>query len=324
MATFFSRGRPGSRTRPNPHYQRAEKRRHRPGQAARWATAALLVLAVLLSAPVAAWAADSTPTPAPASTPSATPSGAGDATPDAQPGPSPAPPSGTTPTPTTGTSTPGTPAPSTPTPATPSAPTAPTIPGDGGSGGIAGWITNAITNAITSFFKDLVLDGLNPLLDLLGRTLLTTPEPSDLPAIGELWSTSWTITVAAYGLLIMAGGIIALSYQTTQTSTSIKEILPRIPIGFLAAGFSQLLAAKAIELTNPLPAAILGGGVDPNTASAQLRNIVIGALNVDSANRDVFTIFLGVFLALAVAALMCVYIGRVTLTVCLIGSGPVF
>jgi hypothetical protein len=332
MATFFSRGRPGRRSRPDPHHQRALHQRRRLGRAARYTTAALLVLTVLFCAPVAAWAADGTPTPATPSTPSATPRGAGAATPDVQPGPSPAPPSGSSPTSTTGTSTPGTTAPSTPTTSTPSAPTptttptAPTIPGDGGSGGIADWITNVITKAITSFFKDLVIGGLNPLLDLLGRTLLTTPEPSELPAIGQLWSTSWTITVAAYGLLIMAGGILALSYQTTQTSTSIKEILPRIPIGFLAAGFSQLLAAKAIELANPLPAAILRGGVDPNTASAQLRNIVIGALNggVDSANRDIFTIFLGVFLALAVAALMCVYIGRLTLTVCLIGMGPVF
>jgi hypothetical protein len=175
-----------------------------------------------------------------------------------------------------------------------------------------------------------VTAALNPLLDLLGRTLLTTPKPSDLPAIGELWTTSWGIMVAAYGILIMIGGITVMSFESVQTRTSIKEIAPRIPVGFLAATLSQFLAGKAIELANPLPAAILGQGLDPNTASTQLRNIVLGAIAppvgptgaTASINRSIFVIFLGLFLAGAVVALLCTYIARVTLTVALIGAAP--
>ncbi|MBL7546577.1 hypothetical protein I6A60_01580, partial [Frankia sp. AgB1.9] len=319
-------------------------RRTRP---ARYAAAALLALALLVAAPASAWAADATPAPPPPSTAPGTPA----ATPQAAPGPAPTVPGGTSPTPQNTTPTPTGPAPqgcasadptcttvpatpSTPaapaTPATPSAPTptttppAPTIPGDGGSGGVAGWIADNITKAIDSFFRGLVIGGLNPLLDLLGRTLLTTPTPSDVPAIGQLWSTSWTITVAAYSLLIMAGGITAMAYGSTQTRITIKEIAPRIPLGFLAAGFSQFAAAKAIELANPLPGAILGQGLDPQSASTQLRAIVLGALGggPDSVNGGIFAVFLGLFLAGAIVALLCVYIGRIVLTVVLIGIAP--
>ncbi|WP_157488713.1 hypothetical protein [Pseudofrankia sp. DC12] len=302
----------------------------------------LAAVVVLLALPRTAWAAGATPITPPTPTTSGPPA----ATPQAQPGPSPTAPSDTAgDTPSTGSapsggSTPQTCAsgdqscttpPATPsTPVTPSAPVptttppAPTIPGDGGSGGVAGWLVDQITKAVDNFFRGLVIGGLNPLLDLLGRTLLTTPAPSDLPAIGQLWSTSWAITVAAYGLLIMAGGITVMAYGTTQTRTSIKEIAPRIPVGFLAAAFSQFLASKAIALANPLPAAILGQGVDPQSASTQLRTIVLGALSggPDSAYRDIFSIFLGLFLAGAIVALLCVYIGRVVLTVVLIGIGP--
>jgi 3-keto-L-gulonate-6-phosphate decarboxylase len=76
------------------------------------------------------------------------------------------------------------PQPSTPPP--PSAHTTPTAPSTGGGGGgIVGWITSGITSAINSFFRGLVTAALDPLLDLLGKTLLTTPMPSQIPAIGE-------------------------------------------------------------------------------------------------------------------------------------------
>jgi len=198
----------------------------------------------------------------------------------------------------------------------------PDTSGDGG--GLTGWIIDGITGAINSFFRGLVIAAINPLLDLLGKTLLTTPKPSDLPAIGQLWSTSWEITLAAYSLLILVGGITVMSFESVQTRTSIKELLPRIPIGFLAAGLSQFLAGKAIELANPLPAVIIGQGVDPKTAATQLRNIVLGAIapTPGGVDKTIFVIFLGLFLVGAVAALLCTYIARVTITVALIGAAP--
>ncbi|WP_256804653.1 hypothetical protein [Frankia sp. ACN10a] len=225
------------------------------------------------------------------------------------------------------------PQPTAPPPPTPH--TTPTTPdtgdgGGGGGGGAVGWITRGITSAINSFFRSLVTAALNPLLDLLGRTLLTTPKPSDLPAIGELWTTSWGITVATYSILIMIGGITIMMFQSVQARTSIKEITPRIPLGFLAATLSQFLAGKAIEIANPLPAAILGQGLDPDTASQQLRNIILGAIAppigptgaTGVVNRSIFFIFLGLFLAGSIVALLCTYIARITITVALIGIAP--
>ncbi|WP_322749360.1 MULTISPECIES: hypothetical protein [unclassified Frankia] len=219
-----------------------------------------------------------------------------------------------------------------PRPATPSPPNAPTTPaaptvpgtGGGGGGGPIGWITRGITDAINSFFRGLVTAALNPLLDLLGRTLLTTPKPSDIPAIGQLWSTSWEITVAAYSLLIMIGGVTVMAFGSVQTRTSLKDIAPRIPLGFLAAGLSQLLAGKAIELVNPLPAAILGQGVDPDAASHQLRDVILAAVipTPGGYDKDLYLIVLGLFLAGSLVALLCTYIARVTILVALVGAAP--
>ncbi|KPM57003.1 hypothetical protein ACG83_04120 [Frankia sp. R43] len=311
----------------------------------------LLLVGVL---PAVASAAPAPPVPATA--PSAdTPAPTGP-TPNPQPGPSPVPPgqaAPATPAPPGGDATPapdtsdtppddggtsGTGAPAEPCPAddpdcatTPEVPppptpqTTPEAPDTGGDGGgIVGWITDAINDAITGFFRTLVTAALNPLLDLLGRTLLTTPEPSQLPAIGELWSTSWAISATAYGTLIMFGGITVMALGTVQSRISIKEVLPRIPIGFLAAGLSQFLATKAIQIANVLPGAILSEGLNPDTAAGQLKTIILGAIvpTPGGYGRSIFVIFLGLFLAGSVVALLCTYIARVVIEVALIGAAP--
>ncbi|WP_241840382.1 hypothetical protein [Frankia sp. CcI49] len=322
-------------------------------------TAAFALLLVVLL-PAVASAAPAPPVPATApSTDTPTPTGP---TPNAQPGPSPVPPgqeAPVTPAPSGGGVTPAPDAPDTPpddtntdtdsggaggpaepcpadtadcstaaevppppTPAPQTTPAAPDTSGDGG--GIVGWITDAINDAITAFFRALVTAALNPLLDLLGRTLLTTPELSELPAIGELWSTSWAISVTAYGTLIMFGGITVMALGTVQSRISVKEVLPRIPIGFLAAGLSQFLATKAIQIANVLPGAILSDGLDPDAAAEQLKTIILAAIvpTPGGVGKSIFVIFLGLFLAGSVVALLCTYIARVVIEVALIGAAP--
>lgn len=283
--------------------------------------------ALLLAVVVPSVATAAPAPPAPSSAPSTDTPGYTGPTPDPRPGPSPVPPgqeAPTTPRPSGGETTPAPDAPGTrpegggtgsnapcpaddpncatrpQAPSPPSPHTTPPAPDTGGGGGgIVGWITNAINDAITAFFRTLVTAALNPLLDLLGRTLLTTPEPSQLPAIREMWSTSWAISLTAYGTLIMFGGITVMSLGTVQSRISIKEVAPRIPVGFLAAGLSQFLATKAIQVANALPGAILGQGLNPDTAAGQLKNIVLGAIvpTPGGFGRSVFVIFLGLFLA---------------------------
>jgi len=60
-------------------------------------------------------------------------------------------------------------------------------PFSAGAGEVTQWIVDGTTKAINAFFSDLVKSALNPLLTLLGRTLLGTPELSSLPRIGQLW-----------------------------------------------------------------------------------------------------------------------------------------
>ncbi|MFE0104457.1 hypothetical protein [Streptomyces sp. NPDC059009] len=179
-----------------------------------------------------------------------------------------------------------------------------------------GWITDAVVGAINAFFRGLVRDALNPLLDLLGRTLLSTPTPRDLPRIGELWTTSWQITLAAYGILVLLAGVLVASYESVQAQYSIKEIAPRVVLGFLASALSLVLAQKAIETANALSRAVMSDGVNEKSAGRILRSLVMGSLD------QTFAILVGLVIAGMLLALLVTYAVRVALTLILVAGAP--
>ena len=180
-------------------------------------------------------------------------------------------------------------------------------------------IGGCITNAINGFFRGIVTAALNPLLDLLSNTLLTTPTPQDLPQLGELWSSSWQILLACYGLLIMLAGILVMAHESVQTRYSAKEVAPRLVAGFLAGALSLWAATKAIEIANGLSRAVLGADLDATSAGDALREIVLGSLG----DGGIFLILIGLVLAGMLVALLIGFVIRVALTVILIAGAPI-
>jgi hypothetical protein len=209
-------------------------------------------------------------------------------------------------------------------PAAPAAPARPATPAAGaislpGTGG-CGLLDFGcyVSNAITSWFAGLVKSAVNPLLALIGRTALSTPQPDSIAAVRSLWSTGLGIADACYGLLVLVGGIIVMSHETLQTSYSAKEIAPRIVIGFVTANLSMVLMSKAIDLANGLSAAFTAGGVDPQSAATALMTTLGNSIS----SGGIFLILIslaGVVLALVLAA---VYVIRLMAIVLLAAAAP--
>jgi hypothetical protein len=200
-------------------------------------------------------------------------------------------------------------------PATPAA-EAISLPGTGGCGLLD--FGCYVSNAITSWFAGLVKSAVNPLLALIGRTALSTPQPDSIAAVRTLWSTGLGIADACYGLLVLIGGIIVMSHETLQTSYSAKEIAPRIVIGFVTANLSMILMSRAIDLANGLSAAFTAGGVNPQSAATSLMNTLGNSIS----SGGIFLILLalaGVVLALVLAA---VYVIRLMAVVLLAATAP--
>lgn len=269
---------------------------------------------------VSASAQPTTPNPDPCSGPEPRPIPCAPAPTPTQPT-SPAP---TTPgQPTTTPSTPCTGEDCIPQPTTPPPSTGPQQPGNGsGDSDSDCGITDigaCITEAINGAFRSIVEAALSPILELIGHTALSTPTISDLPGIGELWNNSWELVVAAYGLLILLGGILVMGHESVQARYSIKEIGPRIPIAFMASALSLFFTDKLIRLANGLTLGILGDGVNAPSLGNTLKDAVAGI-----QTGGLFIILVGLVLVVVGLGLLVVYVVRIVITLVLIISGPLF
>jgi len=207
----------------------------------------------------------------------------------------------------------------------PSASPAPTLSAPSGSSPsngstfVAPWdIPGLIGQAIDSWFSGLVVAALNPVLDLLGTTILATPDVSGPGQVSELWAVSAGIADSLLVLLVLAGGALVMTHETLQTRYSIKEIAPRIVVAAVAANASLSIAGVAIRFCNALSQAFLGQGVDPAAAMATMRGLIMAPL----ASGGIFLVLIGIVIAILAVVLLVVYIVRIVLVILLVAAAP--
>lgn len=230
----------------------------------------------------------------------------------AQPSPPPSPTRWQTPPPA--------PTPVLPSPAPPATSPAPSDPtGTGAEDPDCGirHISGCVAKAIDGFFQRVVDSALNPLLGLLSHTLLSTPDPGSLPRVGELWSSSWQMVLACYGLIVVAAGVLVMTYEMLQTRWTVRELVPRLVTGFVAGAMSMLIATQAISWANALATAIGGDALDPNSAAAALTE-----LTATSPGSGLFAILLLNVLTVTITVLLITYVVRVAITIVLIVAAP--
>ena len=198
-----------------------------------------------------------------------------------------------------------------------------TSPGDQPCGVLD--LEGCISGAVNQFLRTLVTDALNPMLALLSDTLLSTPNPSQLPRLVELWTGSWEILLAGYALLVAAAGILLMGYETVQSRYTLRELAPRIVLGFCAGALSLTGASAAIEATNAVTAAVLAGGVDETAGADALQRLITPAFapGGDGGGGGLFALVLGVVMAAVLLALLLTFIVRVALMIVLVAGAPI-
>jgi hypothetical protein len=204
--------------------------------------------------------------------------------------------------------------------AAPAAPTAPARPAAPAAAAGCSWlsITCHVTQAVSNWFAGLVTSAINPLFGLLGRFLLSTPQPAGIPAVRGLWTGSLAIADAAYVLAILAGAVIVMSHQTLQTRYAVKEIAPRLVTGFVAANLSLWAAGQMISLADSLSAALAGQGLDPAQAGSMIRSLIEQTIGTSG----LFFILLAVLAVVLVLVLVIIYVARIMLMVILLAVAP--
>jgi hypothetical protein len=191
----------------------------------------------------------------------------------------------------------------------------------GGKRDPAFWdIPGRIKAAIDDWFRGLVEDALNPALDLIGRTILATPQLAGNERVGELWLMSLGIADALLVLVLLCAGALLMTHETLQSRYALKDVLPRITFAAVAANASLAVCGQMIEVANALSGGFLSGGVDPAEASLRLKQFAVAAV----ASGGIFLVLVGLVCAVFAVVLLLLYIVRAAIVVLLVCAAPLF
>jgi len=180
-------------------------------------------------------------------------------------------------------------------------------------------IPSLVEQAINQLLTTLLTAALNPTLDLLGHTLLATPDvTAPNSRIRELWWASAGIANSGFVLLVLLGGILVMTHESLQAKHSAKEILPRLAVAFVAANTSLVLAGWAIRLANAVSRAVLGSGVDPDRVAQTLSPLRL----LQPSGRDIFLVILGLLVAALALGLLVTCVARAALVAILVAGAP--
>ena len=106
-------------------------------------------------------------------------------------------------------------------------------------------IPGQVEQAVDGWFGNLVKSALAPVLNLFGELILAAPDLTGGRVTG-IWEITLGIADTLFVLLVVIGGVIVMSHETVQTRHGIKQILPRLILGFVAANTSLLLVQHAL------------------------------------------------------------------------------
>ena len=116
-----------------------------------------------------------------------------------------------------------------------------------------GWldIPGQVEKAIDEWFGKLVKLALDPVLHLLGVTLLSSPDLTD-GRIAQIWDGVLITANTIYVLFVLTAGVMVMGYETVQTRHGLKEIAPRLVLGVITSNASLWAINQIVAVGNAL------------------------------------------------------------------------
>lgn len=170
---------------------------------------------------------------------------------------------------------------------------------------------------INSWFAGLVRSAVEPVLSLLGRTILATPRVDQHPRVRDLWRFSLAIADSALLLFLVLGSGLVIVGDGLDTQLTAKELLTRLVVAAVAVNLSLFISGWLISLSNALSAGILGASIDPTEISSDISaRLLTGAL------ANPFLAILGLLLVVLAVLVVVAYVVRIAVLVVLLAGGP--
>ncbi|MEH0825972.1 MULTISPECIES: hypothetical protein [unclassified Micromonospora] len=114
-----------------------------------------------------------------------------------------------------------------------------------------------LLDQILDWLATAILATLDALFGVISSVLLVTPNVTGLPQVQALTGRSVFVVDTVFVLAFLAAGVLTMTAGGGEESRyKVKDLLPRLIVGFVAAHFSQLWCGMLIDLANALTAAL--------------------------------------------------------------------
>ncbi|MEH0985888.1 conjugal transfer protein TrbL family protein [Micromonospora sp. CPCC 205556] len=157
-----------------------------------------------------------------------------------------------------------------------------------------GWLLDQILDWLAA----AIVATLDALFGVISSALLITPNVTALPQVQALTGRSVLVVDTAFVLAFVVAGVLAMTAGGDERSRyTVKDLLPRLIVGFVAAHFSQLWCDMLIDLANALTAALTTPEGDSDGALRAIRTHI-------TAGRDMTAVLLFVVCVAIIAVLL--------------------
>jgi hypothetical protein len=182
-------------------------------------------------------------------------------------------------------------------------------------------MTAWLMDALVDWLAERVTDLLGGLLAFLASSLFTSPDVTVLPQVKSIAGKSALIVNACFILAILAVGIVTMTGDSLETRYGVKQLIPRLVIGFVFSAFSIPLTGELITIANALTVSMTGTSA-PTTETVEFVRTRMTAAGTDEGNALLVTI-IGLLIVVLMFMLVGTWLTRIGVLLILAGTAPV-
>ncbi|HZN77697.1 MAG TPA: hypothetical protein VFC00_39275 [Micromonosporaceae bacterium] len=179
------------------------------------------------------------------------------------------------------------------------------------------WLMNGLVNWLTRKVTDL----LSGLVAFLTSSVFLSPDVTVLPQVQTIAGKSALVVNACYILAVIVAGITVMVGGSVETRYGVKELVPRLVVGFILSNFAVPLCSVLIEVANALTTSMVGTAAPTNQALTMAKTHVASALSDEST--AILALIIGLLIVFLFFSLLFGWIVRVGVLVILAGLAPV-
>ncbi|GGK36543.1 hypothetical protein GCM10010124_31500 [Pilimelia terevasa] len=178
-------------------------------------------------------------------------------------------------------------------------------------------------DGILKRLAEMLLAGFDAIVAALTKILLVIPNVTGLPQVQALTGKSvWVVDTVFVLAFLAAGAITMFSGGSERARYEVKDLLPRLVVGFICAHFSPLICTLAIDLANALTFSFSQQPGTEAGAVAAMRRHLVEALAGGPATALLF-----VLIGVLVVTLACIAafqtIARLCILIVLAAFAPI-